>query len=171
MTEEWRPIPGQEDRYEVSSLGRVRSLDRRGRDGRTLPGEYLTPVVLRKGYQDVRFTDVHGHQHREYVHRLVALTFLGPAPKNAPWVLHGPAGVDDNSVGNLRWGTAKDNWSDRIPDGTWSPATHCKRGHEFTPANTKPSKVGARVCRECVNQRNREYRSREKLRSATPGRP
>jgi hypothetical protein len=29
-------------------------------------------------------------------------------------------------------------------------ATHCKRGHEFTPENTRLSKKGARHCRKCA---------------------
>lgn len=36
--------------------------------------------------------------------------------------------------------------------------THCKRGHEFTPENTnRHSSSGARVCRACVRDRQRDY--------------
>lgn len=170
---EWRDIPGHEHRYQVSDQGGVRSLDRLGRDGRRLPGKPVAPTTMPKGYQVVGLTDTAGVVTHMLVHRVVAVAFLGPPPPGQPWVLHGSLGVTFNTPENLRWGTPSDNSYDTVKDGnhTGASKTHCKRGHEFTPANTKPSNVGARVCRECANQRNREYRAREKLRSATPGRP
>jgi len=35
--------------------------------------------------------------------------------------------------------------------------THCRRGHEFSEANTRITAKRYRVCIECANQRNREY--------------
>lgn len=37
------------------------------------------------------------------------------------------------------------------------PVTHCKRGHEFTDANTSVTPDGRRQCRECHRTRNREW--------------
>ena len=39
--------------------------------------------------------------------------------------------------------------------------THCPRGHEYTPENTKviPSRPTARYCRRCHLERTREYRA------------
>jgi len=39
--------------------------------------------------------------------------------------------------------------------------THCKRGHEFTPANTRLRPKG-RECRECIRLRKRAYRKKLK---------
>lgn len=40
--------------------------------------------------------------------------------------------------------------------------THCKRGHAFTPENSRPNGNHGRACRECVNDANRRYRNRQK---------
>ena len=42
--------------------------------------------------------------------------------------------------------------------------THCKRGHELSGDNLRPSgvRVGIRKCRHCINQRRREqYAAKE----------
>ena len=40
----------------------------------------------------------------------------------------------------------------------WSGYTHCKRGHEFTDANTMLQHDKYRRCRACHNLKSREYR-------------
>src|SRR5690606_24954075 len=138
--EEWRPVVGYEGLYEVSSLGRVRSLDRwrrgKGRSSVWSPGRVLKPGVHPAGYLRVALFKS-GVKTQDSVHRLVAEAFI-PNPQNLPNVLHGPGGASDNSVGNLRWGTQSDNVRDEIRDGTHVHArkTHCVRGHEFTRENT-----------------------------------
>lgn len=42
------------------------------------------------------------------------------------------------------------------------PRTHCRRGHEFTPGNTAFTSRGSRTCRTCINDRQRERRSRDR---------
>jgi hypothetical protein len=37
--------------------------------------------------------------------------------------------------------------------------THCKRGHEFTPENTRIDKKGRRACRTCIRMLNLQYRA------------
>lgn len=37
-------------------------------------------------------------------------------------------------------------------------ATHCQRGHEFTPENTQITSTGGRRCRACTRLRDEEYR-------------
>lgn len=65
---------------------------------------------------------------------------------------------------HLFLGTEKDNTDDMMSKGrcNYSNMTHCKRGHEFTPENTKlmPSKNGStwRKCRTCDAKRARERR-------------
>ena len=41
------------------------------------------------------------------------------------------------------------------------PVTHCKHGHEFSPANTYQRDDGRRMCRQCMRNRNNEYRQRD----------
>ena len=102
MTEEWRPIKGYEGLYEVSSLGRVKSLNY----GRTstpkmlrqhLRGEYLSVVL----YKD--------KSHRkESVHRLVASAFHSNEA-NLPQVNHIDEDKLNNRADNLEWTSARAN--------------------------------------------------------------
>ncbi len=55
------------------------------------------------------------------VHRLVLVTFAGPPPAGTQ-CLHGDGNPHNNSIENLRWGTAKENASDR--------EKHKKRGKQ-----------------------------------------
>lgn len=78
-TEEWRPIAGWEDRYEVSSLGNVRRISP-GR-GATV-GKVLTTRLF--GSKGSKYPAVNlyrpGYSKGYYVHILVARAFLGPTP-------------------------------------------------------------------------------------------
>lgn len=84
-TEEWRAVPGFEAVYEVSNLGRVRSLPHviphGAHPGRTRvsPGKLLAAKPGKKGYRAVTFL-VSGHRVRFEIHRLVGEAFIGPLP-------------------------------------------------------------------------------------------
>jgi hypothetical protein len=125
MKENWRPIRGFRY-YEVSDQGRVRSLDRRVRNPLTggwsiVRGRVLKPTADKSGSIPYLYVDLyHGGKRkrtRVRVHNIVAQAFLGPRPKGQH-TLHGKNGVADNSVRNLRYGTATDNLLDRRRDGT-----------------------------------------------------
>jgi hypothetical protein len=124
--EVWRPVVGYEGLYEVSSLGRVRSLDRR--NPRVVKGTNC--FVLRRGKilsgshggRDLPYHAVvlcrDGLKRTVYAHILVAQAFIGPRPTGM-MVLHGVNGIEDNSAANLRYGTARENMEDRKRDGTY----------------------------------------------------
>jgi len=118
--EEWRPIEGYEGFYEVSNLGRVRSLDRvveSSTGKRKYKGKMLKPQLLPQGYLKVDLTK-EGKCKKQLVHRLVAIAFLGQPPEGHV-VCHGPKGPQCNKVTNLSWGTYKQNSGpDRLRDGT-----------------------------------------------------
>ena len=117
MTEEWQNVPGYEGMYQVSDLGRVRSLDRVDTSGKRRRGKAMSPSVQAGG----RYFEVHlskGNRSRTWaVHQLVARAFFGPRPEGHE-VCHGPKGSFDNSTTNLRYGSSKDNGQDMIRDGT-----------------------------------------------------
>ena len=163
MTEEWRPVVGFEGLYEVSSIGRVRGLDRTvtRSDGRAtrVRGRVLAPgLVGRDGRFRVNLNRG-GVITRAYVSRLVAQAFV-PNPEGKPYVLHWDDNPRNNTPDNLHWGTHAENMAEMSERGRHvSPnaaKTHCKRGHDFTPENTYV-KARSRECRKCYRERNRQW--------------
>jgi hypothetical protein len=120
--EEWRAARDFVGSYEVSTLGRVRSVDRvilvRHRSGtmtaRRRRGQIIKPALNPDGYLYVRL----GRSRNCRVNVLVARAFLESQPPGTE-VLHGPGGKTDNRVSNLRYGTHAENQGpDRLRDGT-----------------------------------------------------
>lgn len=116
--EEWRPIPGWEGRYEVSDLGRVRSLMSHHR--RPYPTPRIKAQMLigdrLKSYA-VRMTQP-GQNRLLTVHRLVLLAFVGPAPTPLHEGAHRNGDHLDNRLVNLSWLTKAENEADRVTHGT-----------------------------------------------------
>lgn len=108
--EQWLPVVGFEGEYEVSNLGRVRSLDRAVRHRYATAvkrGQFLKLRTDGKGYHFVGL-NLARVTTQERVHRLVAQAFL-PNPKNLPVVNHLDHCRTNNRVSNLEWSTQKDN--------------------------------------------------------------
>lgn len=112
IIEIWKPIAGFEGRYEVSSLGRVKSLaferphsNRSGvckckekiRKSSLMPNGYMH-IVLCSDKKSQQF----------YVHRLVAAAFL-PKREGATQVNHKNGVRDDNRLENIEWVTPGEN--------------------------------------------------------------
>lgn len=111
--EVWRPIAGFEDLYEVSNLGRVRSLDRYYPDIIVLPSGKLAPyhrkgkmmslhTDKRTGYVFICLRKNDGKGHNNFVHRLVAQAFI-PNPNNLPEINHKDECKTNNRADNLEW--------------------------------------------------------------------
>ncbi|MGJ4148896.1 NUMOD4 motif-containing HNH endonuclease [Corynebacterium macclintockiae] len=170
QAEQWRPIPGYEGHYEVSNMGQVRSLDRKilRKDGRpkSLRGRVLSPYRGKSGHLSVALA-LNGAQRTCLVHRLVLLTFVGSCPDGME-ACHWNDAPDDNRLENLRWAPRGDNNLDRVRNGIHSMAkkTHCKRGHEFTPENTRFERRHSGVSRRCIQcEKERAKRRQEKARA------
>jgi hypothetical protein len=96
------------------------------------------------------------------VHRLIALTFLGPRPSGQE-VRHLDGDALNAAASNLAYGTRSENNLDKRSHGTDHNAskTHCPKGHPYAGHNllTIPSRPAARYCRTCnVAQKNPDYR-------------
>ena len=116
--EEWRPIPGWEGLYSVSSLGRVRSEARitmRSNGFRYTVRARIVKAAISGGRQAISMRD-HGTRVTAFVHRLVALAFIGPVLEGME-VCHGDGDPLNNRPDNLRYATHAENMADMVLHG------------------------------------------------------
>lgn len=101
----WKDIEEYEGLYQVSNLGRVRSLDRvvEGKSSsiRLHRGKILSPGVNSTGYYMVVLCK-DGHTHAYTIHRLVSNTFI-PNPNNYTHINHKDENKLNNNIKNLEW--------------------------------------------------------------------
>lgn len=117
MIEIWKPIKGFEGFYEVSNIGRVKSVDRFIDNNGTpqkIFGKIKTPQDNGHGYLWVQLYRNNKGTYK-YVHRLVAEAFI-PNPDNKPQVNHLDYNKQNNCVNNLEWVTAKENNEYSMPN-------------------------------------------------------
>lgn len=118
--ERWRPVPGYEGRYLVSSLGKIRSL---GNAKRPAPRTLSAPPN-KHGYRVVTLYDgtpgrTSGRKMKVAV--LVLLAFRGPAPEGRKDSCHKDGNRRNDCLRNLYWGSRQDNVDDAIKHGR-----HCR---------------------------------------------
>ena len=109
LNEEWRDIEGYEGLYQVSNLGRVKSLNyNHTKSERILKGTpdkdgYLRVALFKDGRKDYR------------VHQLVAKMFI-PNPGNLQVINHKDENKQNNTAKNLEWCTVAYNntYGDRL---------------------------------------------------------
>lgn len=124
MTEEWRAVVGYESYYEVSDLGRVRSL-RTGKLRRATPTDW--------GYLHLSLS-IEGNPKHWKVHRLVAMAFI-PLIDGKTHVNHKNGDKLDNRAVNLEWMTKRENEEHAGRLGRHHAATNPNRGWKLTPDN------------------------------------
>lgn len=111
MKEIWIDIRDYEGIYQVSNLGRVRSLDRivpRGDKGLTIKGRILSMNKLNKsGYRTCILSRRDKKDYRRF-NRLVAEAFIDN-PDKKPFVNHIDGDKLNNHVDNLEWSTCSEN--------------------------------------------------------------
>ena len=113
MSEKWVQIPGFEGRYEVSDLGRVRSVDREVETSngqvRRYRGMLLSPGRMNDfGHVTVMLGRDGGSR---CVHDLVLNAFVGP-PEPGQECRHFDGDGSNNRLENLRWGSRSQNGKD-----------------------------------------------------------
>ena len=109
MKEKWADIKGYEGLYQISSYGRVKSLNKKGGNGKNQK-EQLMRLSKRK-YLTISLCKNSKYETFN-VHRLVAEAFI-PNPQNLKYVNHIDYDKYNNKVDNLEWCTARENslWS------------------------------------------------------------
>jgi hypothetical protein len=106
--EEWKPVVGYPE-YVVSDHGRVRRAAKR--KGGSL-GHVLSPGSKAGGHRYVYLVAEGEKPKKQYIHRLVAAAFIGPAPFDGALVLHQDDDCIHNRPENLYWGTREQNVRD-----------------------------------------------------------
>jgi hypothetical protein len=105
--EEWRDVAGYEGKYQVSNMGRVKSVARMVKRAKATSACHPINERIRKqatdkkGYKRVGLMK-DGKLVTEKVHRLVSIAFI-PNPHNLPQVNHINGAKDDNRAENLEW--------------------------------------------------------------------
>lgn len=153
IKEEWRAWAANNSRfagrYEVSSLGRVRSVARvvsrewarRGRPHKMRVGGNLMRGHVRVGRSGrpvavmVTLRDCFGKPHCVRLHRMVLEAFVGPCPEGME-CCHNNGNPVDNRLSNLRWDTHAANHEDMREHGTESaPPLHLGEKHPNSKLN------------------------------------
>ena len=98
MEEVWNDIEGYENRYQISNLGNVKSLQYRGHKG---VEKNLVPKVNNSGRLWVELIK-NGKTKQFLIHRLVGMAFI-PNPDNLPMINHKDCNPANNIVENLEW--------------------------------------------------------------------
>lgn len=114
QTEIWYPLAGYGDRYEITKDGLVRTKERQffnsiGRIVKIKPRLMSSRVDTRSGYPVTKLSKAGGLQGSQYIHRLLAKTFI-PNPENKACVNHKDGNKYNNSLENLEWATCLENY-------------------------------------------------------------
>ena len=161
--ERWVPVLDYEGLYEVSSMGRIRSLDRKHPNGGLIRGRDMATNPRKDGYVPVTIWK-RGERTVRLMHRVVLDSFVCRRPEGAEG-MHADNNRANNALSNLSWGTRSDNIADQLRHGTHGNAskTHCPSGHPYDDENTYhvPGIKPHRTCRRCTYERNREIREKK----------
>lgn len=144
MEEEiWLPIDGFEGIYEISNMGKVKSVERTityinrwgTETNRTFKSCILKPSQDKDGYLYVTLKK-NGIETYKKIHRLIAEAFI-PNPQNKPTVNHKNHNRQDNRVENIEWATYLEQY-----DNIWKnnvENAHCcqsKQVYKYSLENT-----------------------------------
>jgi len=156
IMERWKDIDGYEDLYQVSNMGRIRSLARvinkdsqrwNATRSHYYQGKILSPRNT-NGYYKVSLRR-NGETHQYLIHRLVADAFI-PNPENKPEINHKDGNKTNNLSNNLEWVTSSENHLHAFTIGLKERLAGEKNG------NAKVNEFQVRVLRKATDLENIE---------------
>ena len=153
MQEIWKDIEGHEGIYQVSNLGRVKSLSREipvANHGawrtRTIPEKILKLHLNENGYVIIILTKDKVRATKK-MHRVVAEAFI-PNPENKRCVNHIDGNKENNCVDNLEWVTHKENMEHAVANGLYTCWCEGKHFHWGKGGHSEESKAKMREARK-----------------------
>lgn len=156
----WKDVPGYAGIYQVSNLGRVKSLSRLvyRKNGQIakIKGRILSHGTDRYGYHIVVLCN--GKKETKTVHRIVAMAFIENA-YNLPEIDHKDGNRGNNKVENLRWVTRKENANNPISKLRYSQTAKKIRNYEVLMRAVKQIRDG-KVIAEYKSMREAERQTK-----------
>lgn len=153
MTETWKPILGFEDRYEISNLGRVKSLPfmqryllRNGHEAfRRTAERVVAQQTINSGYAIVHL-HLGGNRYAKLVHRLVAVNFVDGFDVGRE-VNHKDGNKANNAASNLEWTSRSGNLRHAVATGL-NPQALPAAGYPSTAQAAKALRKSPRTIRK-----------------------
>lgn len=105
--EEWKPVDGYDNKYFVSSFGRIKSFVTSPNHPKNTTGVILSQSITKKGYCRCDLSKDNKKQ-AHAVHRLVGFAFV-PNPDNLPQINHKKGIKTDNRYHQIEWNTCQQN--------------------------------------------------------------
>ena len=111
--EVWKEIEGYRGLYQISNLGRIKSLVKRKKNGFKSKFGMTKELILKPGknncnYQFVILCDSDGKKKRHYLHQIQGRLFI-PNPEGKKCINHKDGDKWNNSIDNLEWCTYSEN--------------------------------------------------------------
>lgn len=144
--EEWKDIQGYEGLYQVSNLGRVKSLYRLNSRGQKIKGKILKYSINPKGYAIVILCK-NGITKTISVHRLVAIHFI-ENPNNLNVINHIDGNKINNNITNLEWCTQSENVKHAYRTGLAKITDETKRKMSESCKGEKSCNYGKKFSKE-----------------------
>lgn len=119
----WKDINNFENFYQISNMGRVRSLDRlSGKNNKQFYGKIIKQFVGTSGYFFVNLKN-NDKNNPKMVHCLIGIAFI-PNPENKKTINHKDGNKLNNHVSNLEWMTHSENqlhaFANKLNNGPYS---------------------------------------------------